>query len=248
MDDRPLPPPASGGPNWAIILLTLILIVVVAAAVAIYSLVAQTLRPVQDLTTLPGQGVSELQTQVSRLTHPTPTIRPDPATIILQVKNLNRLETVAYTVEKVISAEENQGPFAWLVGDKLLFVAHGQVIAGIDMNRLQASDIKVLSNNRLDITLPAAEIFVVTLDNNQSYVYERETGILRGAGNIQLEAAARQAAEDEILDAALEDGVLNLAQTNAQNVLRQLFAELGYTNVTFTMATPVPTPPGTPVP
>jgi len=40
-----------------------------------------------------------------------------------------------YTVEKLITAETNQGVLASLFGDRLLFVAHGYVIAGIDMKQ-----------------------------------------------------------------------------------------------------------------
>src|SRR5258708_24512636 len=72
-----------------------------------------------------------LQTQVADLLHPTPTIIPDPVTIISDIHALARLETIHYTVEKVITAETRQGSFAFLFQAKLLVVAHGFVIAGI---------------------------------------------------------------------------------------------------------------------
>jgi hypothetical protein len=221
------------------VLLALILIAVIAGCVALYGLLQSTLAPVQRAAELPGQGVSELQTRLAELQHPTPTIRPSPATIVLKIQNLSRLETAAYTVEKVITAEENQGPFGWLFGDRLLLVAHGQVIAGVDLGKMQPSDIIVTADNRVVVTLPAAEILVVKLDNQKSYVYQRDTGVF--AGDVNLETEARRAAENEILDAALEDGILKLAQDNAQNVVRSLLINLGFTEVTFITATPVPT-------
>ncbi len=66
-----------------------------------------------------------LSTQVGELLHPTPTILPDPITIIHEVRALARLETIQYSVEKVITAEVNQGLLGPLFGDRLLFVAHG---------------------------------------------------------------------------------------------------------------------------
>jgi hypothetical protein len=172
-----------------------------------------------------------LQTQVADLLHPTPTIIPDPVTIITDVHALARLETIQYSVEKVITAEIGQGNFGFLFGDKLLFVAHGFVIAGIDMEKLQAGDMQMV-NGVLNVRLPPAEVFVATLNNEKSYVYDRETGLLT-QGDQNLESTARQAAESEILKAALEDGILNLAQQNAETYLSKFFGALGFPNPVF---------------
>lgn len=177
------------------------------------------------------QSNAALQTQVSQLTNPTPTIIPDPATYITEVRALARLETIQYSVEKVITAEIGQGSFGFLFGDKLLFVAHGIVIAGIDMNKIQAADLR-LSGESLQVRLPAAEIFITSLDNQKSYVYDRETGLLTQGIN-DLETLARQSAESEIQKAALEDGILEQAQRNAETFLLKFFQSLGYKDVTF---------------
>jgi hypothetical protein len=174
---------------------------------------------------------SALSTQVSNLLHPTPTVIPDPISIIYEVRSLARLETIQYSVEKVITAEANQGIFGPLVGDKLLFVAHGYVIAGIDLSRLSADDMK-LENGTLTVHLPEAEIFVSTLDNQKSYVYDRETGIF-SKGMTELETKARQAAEEEIHKTAVEDGILDQATTNAKVFLERIFNQLGYERVVF---------------
>ena len=172
-----------------------------------------------------------LGTQVADLLHPTPTIIPDPVTIISDVHALARLETIQYTVEKVITAETGQGSLGFLLGDKLLFVAHGFVIAGIDMSKLQPDDMKLV-NGVLNVRLPAAEVFVATLDNNKSYVYDRQTGLLQKPDQ-NLETLARQSGEAEIQKAALEDGILNLAQQNAESYLSKFFGALGYPNPVF---------------
>ena len=178
------------------------------------------------------QANADLQTQVSDLLHPTPTIIPDPVTYINEVRALARLETIQYSVEKVITAQVGQGTFDFLFGDKMLFVAHGVVIAGIDMDKITPDQLRV-ENGVLYVTLPPAEIFVATLDNQKSYVYDRETGFL-SKGVQDLETQARQSAEDEIRRAALEDGILQQAQTNAENYLFRFFQSLGYQNVIFT--------------
>lgn len=177
------------------------------------------------------QTNNALSTQVASLLHPTPTIIPDPVTIIRQVQSLARLETIQYTVEKVITAEVNQGVFGPLFGDRLLLVAHGNVIAGIDMNKIESTHLW-LEGDVLKVRLPEAEVFSATLDNKQSYIYDRETGLLT-KGDPGLETAARQAAELEIRRAAETDGILTLALQNAKAYLERLFNTLGYLKVEF---------------
>ena len=182
-------------------------------------------QPVSNLT-------SDIGTQVAQILHPTPTVLPDPVTIINQIRPLARLETIQYTIEKVITVEVGQTALAPLFGDRLLFVGHGYVIAGIDLSKIRSQDL-AFEDGMLMIHLPEAEIFVATLDNDKSYVYDRETGLLTH-GDINLETTARQAAEDQIREAALEDGIINQAQTNAVTFLESLLNNLGYPQVSFT--------------
>ncbi len=216
--------------GWVLFGLLALLIIVALVGIplilvnAVQRTANQALAPVQ-------QANQHLQTQVSDLLHPTPTIIPDPVTIINDVKSLARLETIQYSIEKVITAESGQGQFGFLFGDRLLFVAHGTVIAGIDMSKITSQDMR-LEGDVLHVTLPQPEIFVATLDNDKSYVYDRQTGILRQQ-QVDLETQARQVAEQEIAKAALEDGILQTAGDNAENYLRSFFESLGYDQVTF---------------
>jgi hypothetical protein len=208
-----------------IIIVFLLPIAIIWFAVALVSRsINNTLNPLRSAN-------KQLGTQVSGLLHPTPTIIPDPVTIIHEVQALARLETIRYTVEKVITAETNQGALAVLFGDRLLLVAHGYVIAGIDMQKIKAEDLW-LEGNMLNVRLPAAEVLVASLDNDKSYVYDRQTGLFT-PGNPTLETQARQVAEQEILKAAIADGILDNASTNAQTYLRWFFETLGYKQINF---------------
>ncbi len=211
---------------WVLVIGILLIFILTAVGVvaAVRTGANRVLQPVSDLT-------SGIGTQVAQVLHPTPTILPDPQTIIYQVRTLARLETIQYTVEKVITAETRQGVFGPLFGDRLLLVAHGYVIAGIDLEKLLPDDLRV-ANGILYVELPPAEVFVATLDNAKSYIYDRETGILT-RGDVNLETLARQAAEDEIRAASLEDGILKQAQTNAEAYLYRLLRSLGFADVVF---------------
>jgi hypothetical protein len=207
-----------------IILIGVVLFLALSVAIHLRG-VQQATQPVIELQ----QGVS---TEVARLLHPTPTIIPDPVTIIHEVQSLARLETIQYSVEKVITAETRQGPFGFLFGDRLLLVAHGSVIAGVDLAEITESDISIDEKGLVTLQLPPAEIFIAALDNEQTYVYDREVGFLR-RGDVELESAARLAAEKEILEAALSDGILEQAQVNAEAYLFRLLGSLGFSNVRF---------------
>jgi hypothetical protein len=210
------------------------LVVLAGSAFAVVTAIRKTsesavsaIQPVRDMT-------SDLGTQVANILHPTPTIIPDPVTVINQIRPLARLETIQYSVEKVITAEIGQNALGPLFGDKLLFVGHGYVIAGIDLSKLRADDLS-FEDGMLTLHLPKPEIFVATLDNTKSYVYDRDTGLLTH-GDINLETTARQAAEEEIRQAAISDGILERAQENAETYLRSFLESLGHTQVTITFA------------
>ncbi len=222
--------------GWVLVIGVLFLIALMASMIvyALYqglNVVQRSIQPVNDVT-------SNLGTQVSLALNPTPTILPDPITVIYQVRSLARLETIQYSVEKVITAETGQGMFGALFGDRLLFVAHGVVLAGVDLAKLGPQDMW-RQDNVLYVRLPEAEIFIATLDNQKSYVYNRDTGLLT-RGDVNLETAARQAAETEIEKAALEDGILLQASQNAENFMYRLLRDLGYPDVIFVKPTPVP--------
>lgn len=220
--------------NFNTILKTVLLVILSFAlifALAIFVLVSVVRNATQQALQPVEQVRDAIATQSALLFNPTPTIVPDPVTIIYEIRSLARLETAQYSMEKIITAETGQNDLGFLFGDKLLFVAHGKVIAGVDLEKLKPEDLWV-QNGILYVRLPDAEIFLTTLDNDLSYVYDRETGILR-RGEIQLETLARQAAVREIEKSALADGILNWAQLNAESYLSRLFRSLGYADVIF---------------
>lgn len=209
----------------------MILIVIGIGAYYIVQMIQQTQQAVSEPFNQVNQANQSLQTQVANLLNPTPTIIADPVTYINEVRALARLETIQYSVEKVITGETGGGTFQSLFGDKILFVGHGTVIAGIDMSKLQPEHMR-FENGVLSVNLPPAEIFIATLNNEKSYVYDRDTGLLTKP-DINLETLVRQKAEEEILKAALEDGILEQAQINAEAYLLKFFAALGYPNTIF---------------
>lgn len=216
------------------LLATIVLIAALLVILVVGYLIVDTILALrQPVTVIPGA----VGTQVQEVLNPTPTIIADPVTVVRQVQSLSRLETASYTIEKVITAESGEGPLGFLFRDRLLLVAQGQVIAGVDLSRMSEGDVQVAGTS-VFVTLPAAEIFVATLDNDETYVYDRQTAVL--GQQIDLETLARQEAEQAILDAALEDGILKMAQNNAEQYLTGLMRALGFEEAIFVTGTPAP--------
>ena len=177
---------------------------------------------------------------------PTPTIYPSSATIIEGVQSLSRLETASYHMEKVITAESGQGPLGFLFGDKLLLIAYGEIIAGVDLGYIGPNDLTTTDDGTVYVKMPPVEVFVNTLDNSRTHVYDRRTG---AAGmNPELETAARQEAERLMLQAAVEDGLMDTAEDNARTVLRSFILSMGFEHVIFVREMPTPTPAATMTP
>lgn len=147
-----------------------------------------------------------------------------------EIQSLQRLETASYTIEKIIEAGYSGNAFQnILYGDRLLLVAHGRVVAGVELADLREQDVQV-DGETLVIQLPATEIFFTSLDNNQTKVYDRQQGFLARADK-DLESEARLAAEGSIRQAACDDGILQEAATNAQRQIGEMYRLAGFDQV-----------------
>jgi hypothetical protein len=162
--------------------------------------------------------------------NPTYKINMSSQTVVKQIRSLNRLETSTYTIEKIIDVGTSGNKFSqFLYGDRILLIAHGEVVAGFDLGKLNEDDINV-SGDTLRVTMPSPEILVTKLDSEQTRVYDRQQGLLT-KGDENLESEARAEAEKVIKDAACKGGILEDASKNARNQLTGLFKSLGFATV-----------------
>ena len=158
------------------------------------------------------------------------TVTPLP-TVVEKIQRLNRLETISYSMDNVVEgARENRVLPSFLTGDKLLLVVHGEAIAGVDLSQLRASDVRV-SGRKIEVHLPTAQIFSPRLDNANTRVFSRTTGLLVAADE-NLESEVREKAEKELQQSALAAGILQKATANAGNTVTTLLHGLGFEDVT----------------
>jgi predicted transcriptional regulator len=150
--------------------------------------------------------------------------------ILSKIQQLERLETVSFFIDKIVTGErESRYLPQFLSGDRLLLIVHGEVIAGIDLSKVQSDDI-IVRNNILTVRIPKAEVFTVRIDNERTRVYSRETGLFSRV-DPNLETEVRREAERQLREAAMEEGLLEIADKNAHFTLTRLLGSLGFERV-----------------
>ena len=154
----------------------------------------------------------------------------DQPTVVRQIQKLQRLETVSYTMDKIISGEhENAFLPKFLAGDRLLLVVHGEVVAGINLASLGPGDVLIKAQT-VSIHLPAAEVFSTRIDNARTRVYSRDTGLF-SSPDPNLESEVREEAERQLQQAALQDGILKTAADNARTTIAGMLQGFGFREV-----------------
>jgi hypothetical protein len=157
----------------------------------------------------------------------------DLSALVTQVRSLSRLETASMRVLHISTITQSYElvPDA-IAGDKMTFLAAGDVIAGVDLALLNRDDVWKQPDGTIVMRLPRSQILVTRVDNRESRVLDRKTGLLRRA-DVNLESRARQHAEQEIRNEALRKGILNMASQNAQTKLAEFLHTLGFQKVQF---------------
>jgi hypothetical protein len=178
-------------------------------------------------------GTGALSHLAALLTGRATSLNTSTPAVIERIRKLNRLETITYSIDKIVEGERSSAVIPnFLVGDKLLLIAHGEVIAGVDLSQLKPSDVSVQADT-VQIHLPAAEVLTSRVDNQRTKVYSRTTGLIVEA-DPNLESIVRQAAEQQIVEAAKADGILDKATQNARTSITALLYGLGFRTVNVT--------------
>lgn len=153
-------------------------------------------------------------------------------TVVQHIQQLQRLETVVYNMEKIVSGgQDNKYLPRMLAGDRILLIVHGEVTAGVDLSALDASQLSI-DGKAVAIRLPEATVFSTRLDNARTRVYTRETGLF-SSPDPELESDVRREAERQLTQSALDGGILKTAAANARTTLTSLLQGLGFEAVSF---------------
>ncbi|PSN18164.1 DUF4230 domain-containing protein [filamentous cyanobacterium CCP5] len=158
--------------------------------------------------------------------------------IVQQLRGASELTTAIFAMEAVVPTRSDRTIAGYVVGStNLLYIAYGEVRAGVDLSQVSASNIRLLEDDSsVAITLPPPQILDSKLDLNRSDVYDYDRGFL-GLGPDtapELQRLAQQEALVKIEQAACQEGLLQEAQQRAETTVSQLLATAGFETVQVT--------------
>jgi len=169
------------------------------------------------------------------------TFKKESTVFVEDIKELATLATAEASVKAVIEQEDNK-----LFGNdirlnlpgtkrEILLIVPGTVIAGVDLKGITEDDIKVNEKDKvLDIVLPHADLIQDPAIQMEKLIAFSDEGIFRGEMKWDEGFNLAEEAQDDIRKEAIEMGLLETAEKNAEKVLVGFFDNLGYTvNLTF---------------
>ncbi len=160
--------------------------------------------------------------------------------VVKQVQEASELTTAIFTMEAVVPTQQDANIAGFVVGStKLLYLAYGQVRAGVDLSQIKATDIQA-QGDRLIVRLPAPKLLDRKIDVSRSNVYDYNRGFL-GLGPDAaptLQTLAQQKALERITTAACNEGILQKANDRAKLVVSQLVKVPPYATVTVELTPP----------
>lgn len=158
-----------------------------------------------------------------------------PTTVINQIQGVSELTTAVFTMESIVPTEQDRKIAGLTVGTtRLLYIASGEVRAGVDLSRLTPEDVMINEEEKsVVVRIPPAEILDTKLDIKESRVYDYNRGFLNLGPDVapQLQTLAQQKTLETVVSAACEQGILNQARDRAQLTIRELLTASDYNQV-----------------
>lgn len=169
--------------------------------------------------------------------------RSQPA-VLQSIEDIGQYRASSANLQIVVDLEKDTRFVPdFIKGERVLFVAAGAVDAGVDFTKL-TPDAVTVDGTTATLTLPEAVLFNPQVDLDQSYVVDRQRGVIDRIGSVFGDGGDQREvytlAERKLREAAAADPrVLQRARENTERMLTTLLTSLGFTKVTVTFA---PTP------
>lgn len=171
---------------------------------------------------------------------PTATPKIDIGPVVLhQVQGLSELTTTRFGMQTVVTASKGRtlGPFQF--DTRLLYVAYGEVRAGIDLSLLGPADVVVRDDRAVTVTLPPPQILDSKIDVNRSYVYDFQRGVLSPQAP-ELQTEAERQALDQIIAGACQSNILGEANQRAELAVTKLLGAMNFEHIAVKTRMPEP--------
>jgi Protein of unknown function (DUF4230) len=154
--------------------------------------------------------------------------------VVQQVRGASELTTAVYSMESVVPTSRDRTLGNYVIGrTTLLYIAHGEVRAGVDLAALRPEDVQA-TGDTLTLRLPPPKILDSKIDVNRSKVYDYDRGFMGLGPDVapELQELAQRETLARIVETACTDGVLQSANERAKLTVTQLLSTAGYGAVT----------------
>lgn len=162
--------------------------------------------------------------------------------VVKQVRGASELTTSVFTMESIVPTRQEQKLGNYTIGaTTLLYIAYGEVRAGVDLKDLSPADVQV-KDNTIQLRLPPPRILDSKIDVNKSSVYDYNRGFLGLGPDVapQLQTLAQRETLKKIEKAACDQGILKQANDRAELVVEKLLSTAGHKTVLVQTQAPVP--------
>ncbi|MFM7425393.1 MAG: DUF4230 domain-containing protein [Elainella sp.] len=168
--------------------------------------------------------------------------------VVQQVRNASELTTAVYSMESVVPTSRERTLGGYVIGKTtLLYIAHGEVRAGVDLATLRPEDVQTAVQatgttlgTGLTLRLPPPKILDSKIDVNRSKVYDYDRGFMGLGPDVapELQELAQRETLAKIVETACTNGVLQSANDRAKLAVSQLLATAGYADITVEIQPP----------
>lgn len=150
------------------------------------------------------------------------------ALVLRSVEQMGEFSNVRYNFSNIVLTGRDAPSWIpdFIVQDELTLVVVGQIEAGFDLQAaLQNENFIQQEGATIIVNLPHPRLLSCFINEDQTYVAERDTGLF--ASQIpNLDAIARDYAIEQFRDEALENGILDEASTYAIDFFQSLISAL----------------------
>lgn len=153
--------------------------------------------------------------------------------VVEGVRELDQLATVRWTESVPVTRQSGGDVLERLFsGEEVLVIATGEVEAGVNLAEIGKDDVRV-EGDTVTMRLPEPKILSTSLDEEKTRVYDRDFSPLNVRPDDDLVEDARARAIERIEETARENGILQTAETNAEDSIRAFVTTLGFSEVRF---------------
>ncbi|MBE9099998.1 DUF4230 domain-containing protein [Vacuolonema iberomarrocanum] len=163
--------------------------------------------------------------------------------VLQQIRGASELTTAVYTMQAVLPTRRDRLVAGYTLGSTtLLYIAQGEVRAGIDLSQISPAAVQVSETGTLTVQLPPPQILDRKIDVERSQVYDYDRGFLGLGPDVapDLQTEAQRQTLQQIVTSACTEGILQEANERAEIAIQQLLSTAG--NETVVVRTQAPAP------